>query len=173
MSMLIQFLVLAAFLIITVGGGAVVGIINAKDFGDESPWYVALIKPSWNPPSWLFGPMWTVLYILMSFAAWLVWRKGGFRKQWRPLTFYFVQLPFNFAWVFIFGMAHALLLAFIELVVLWFLMLTTAVLFGRQFLISGLLLMPYLCWVAFAGALNVTLWSLNRNNTSNASCTAC
>lgn len=156
-----QALVLVAILIITVGGGAVCGIINANDFGDSSAWYVALKKPSWNPPSALFGPMWTFLYVCMSFAAWLVWRRGGFQKQAVPLAFYFIQLAFNFAWVFIFGMAHALLVAFIWILFMWVLILITLILFYRSHKLAGYLLIPYQLWVTLSFALMGTVWWKN------------
>lgn len=146
---------------ITVGGGAAVGLIVGGFTGD--PWYDSLQKPSWNPPNSVFGPVWTMLYILMGLAAFLIWRRGGFFKQALPLSFYTVQLVANFSWTFIFAEAHELLLAFIEICCLWVLIVATAVLFGRVRKISAILLAPYIGWVTFAGVLNFEFWRLNKD----------
>lgn len=121
-------------------------------------WYAALIKPSWNPPAWLFGPAWTLLYTLMATAAWLVWRRVGFS---RPLAFYFVQLALNAAWTPIFFGAHQLGWALVEIVVLWVAILLTLLSFHRVSPAAGWLFVPYLAWVSFATFLNFTLWRLN------------
>lgn len=121
-------------------------------------WYAALNKPSWNPPPWIFGPAWTLLYTLMAVAAWLVWKKAGFS---RPLVFYFVQLSLNAAWTPVFFGAHAMGLALIVIVVLWVAILMTLLNFWRISHAVGWLIVPYLAWVTFATALNFTLWKLN------------
>ncbi|MEQ1751937.1 MAG: TspO/MBR family protein [Prosthecobacter sp.] len=121
-------------------------------------WYAALQKPSWNPPSWLFGPAWTLLYTLMAVAAWLVWKRVGFS---RPLGFFFVQLALNAAWTPIFFGAHQLGWALIEIVVMWIAILLTLLSFRRVSTTAGWLLVPYLAWVSFASFLNFTLWRLN------------
>jgi tryptophan-rich sensory protein len=121
-------------------------------------WYAALIKPEWNPPAWLFGPAWTLLYTLMAVAAWLVWKRVGFS---RPLAFYFVQLALNAAWTPIFFGAHQLGWALAEIVVLWLAILLTLLSFRRVSPAAGWLFMPYLAWVSFATFLNFTLWRLN------------
>jgi tryptophan-rich sensory protein len=121
-------------------------------------WYAALIKPEWNPPAWLFGPAWTLLYTLMAVAAWLVWKRVGFS---RPLAFYFVQLALNAAWTPIFFGAHQLGWALAEIVVLWTAILTTLLSFRRVSPAAGWLFVPYLAWVSFATFLNFTLWRLN------------
>ncbi len=121
-------------------------------------WYAALQKPSWNPPAWLFGPAWTLLYTLMAVAAWLVWKRVGFS---RPIALYFAQLALNAAWTPIFFGAHQLGWALIEIVVMWIAILLTLLSFRRAGTTAGWLLVPYLAWVSFASFLNFTLWRLN------------
>jgi len=121
-------------------------------------WYVALNKPAWNPPAWIFGPAWTLLYMLMAVAAWLVWKRAGWR---RPLMLYFIQLALNAAWTPIFFGAHALGWALAEIVVLWAAILLTLLSFHRVHRPAGWLLVPYLAWVTFAAILSFTLWRLN------------
>lgn len=121
-------------------------------------WYEDLHKPSWNPPAWLFGPAWTLLYTLMAVAAWLVWKRVGFS---RPLVLYFVQLALNAAWTPIFFGAHQLGWALIEIVVMWVTILLTLLSFRRVNPTAGWLFVPYLVWVSFATCLNFTLWRLN------------
>ena len=124
-------------------------------------WYVDLSKPSWNPPNWLFGPVWTVLYLLMAISAWLVWKKAGFQGATVPLIIFLVQLVLNAAWSWLFFGLHEIGIAFIEIVVLWLAILICTILFWRIIAISGILLVPYLMWVAFAAVLNYKLWHLN------------
>lgn len=124
-------------------------------------WYRNLEKPAFNPPSWVFGPVWTVLYILMGTAAWLVWRKYPVRPVWFPLTLFFIQLVLNAAWTPLFFTFHELALAFAELVVLWLAILATTAAFFRVSPLAGWLMVPYLVWTAFAAVLNYTLWQLN------------
>lgn len=140
--------------------GAIGGIATASSV---STWYPTLAKPAWNPPDWLFGPVWTLLYILMGVAAWLVWRQGvdahGVRGA---LILFGVQLLFNLAWsVVFFGLRRAGW-ALIEIVALWILILATLVAFYRLRPAAGWLLLPYQLWVTFATALNASIWLLNR-----------
>lgn len=125
-------------------------------------WYAALKKPFWNPPNWIFGPVWTALYTIMAVAAWLVWRRGGFAAQRKALVLFLLQLLFNAVWSpLFFGMKQPAV-AFVDIVLLWLALLATVVAFWRARPLSGALLVPYLAWVTFAGALNFTLWQLNR-----------
>jgi translocator protein len=124
-------------------------------------WYARLTKPSWNPPNWLFGPVWTVLYILMASAAWLVWRKYGIAGALLPLAFFVLQLALNSAWSWLFFGRHRIAVALVDLAVLWVAILITLVLFWNRETLAGALLLPYLAWVTFAGVLNWTLWKLN------------
>jgi translocator protein len=124
-------------------------------------WYASLRKPSWNPPSWLFGPVWTVLYLAMATGAWLVWRRGGWAAQRGALTLYSVQLVLNAAWTPIFFGLKMPALAFAEICLLLAAVVATALAFGKATRVAGLLLVPYAAWVAFATFLNFTLWRLN------------
>ena len=124
-------------------------------------WYAGLKKPSWNPPNWIFGPVWTTLYAMMAVAAWLAWKRGGWAGQRSALAMFLVQLLLNALWSpFLFGMKSPGL-AFVDLMLLWLAVLVTLVTFWRTTPLAGLLLVPYLAWITFAGALNFTLWQLN------------
>lgn len=124
-------------------------------------WYAELRKPSWNPPGWVFGPVWTVLYVLMGAAAWLVWRKAGISGAPVALGIFVAQLVLNGLWSYLFFGLHRPGAALIDIVALWLLILATLVLFWRVRPLSGSLLIPYLLWVGFASALNYQLWRLN------------
>ena len=124
-------------------------------------WYEALRKPSWNPPAWIFGPVWTALYLMMATAAWLVWRRGGWAVQRRPLTLYLVQLALNAAWTPLFFGLKMPGLAFAEILVLLAAIAATAFVFRRASIAAALLFAPYIAWVSFATILNFTLWRLN------------
>ena len=124
-------------------------------------WYAALHKPPWNPPGWLFGPVWTALYTLMAVAAWLVWRRGGWAAQRRPLALYLGQLALNALWTPLFFGLHQPGLAFAEILLLLAAIAATALAFRRVSPAAALLLVPYLAWVSFAAFLNFTLWRLN------------
>lgn len=121
-------------------------------------WYAALNKPFWNPPAWIFGPVWTFLYLLMAVAAWLVWKRAGWNSA---AWFYLIQLALNAAWTPIFFGAHALGWALVEIIVLWLAILVTMIGFLRVNRIAGWMLAPYLAWVSFAAFLNFTLWQMN------------
>jgi tryptophan-rich sensory protein len=125
-------------------------------------WYARLRKPSWNPPNWLFGPVWTVLYLLMAAAGWLVWRKYGIAAALLPFGFFVLQLALNAAWSWLFFGRHCIGTALLELVGLWVAILLTLALFWSREPLAGALLLPYLAWVTFAGVLNATIWKLNR-----------
>lgn len=121
-------------------------------------WYATLQKPSWNPPNWLFGPVWGTLYTLMAIAAWLVWLRTS---AVRPLAPYFVQLALNAAWTPVFFAAHRMDLALGVIVALWIMIAVTMLGFFRIRAVAGWLFVPYLLWVSFATALNFTLLRLN------------
>ena len=146
-------LALVGFILITFAAPAASAFIDMP-----GAWYLALQKPSWNPPSWLFGPVWTLLYTLMAVAAWMVWKRVGFGKA---LTLYFVQLVLNAAWTPIFFGAHQLGVALIVIVGLWVAILLTLLTFRRVNAAAGGLFVPYLAWVTFAMTLNYTLWRMN------------
>ncbi len=130
-------------------------------FVSTGGWYAELIKPSWNPPGWVFGPVWTTLYAMMAVAAWLVWLRGGWRAQRRPLTLYLVQWALNALWTPLFFGLHHLGLAFAEIIVLALAIYVTLVLFWKVRPVAGLLLAPYALWTTFAAVLNLTIWQLN------------
>lgn len=126
-------------------------------------WYAALNKPFFNPPSWVFGPVWTLLYLLMGIAAYLVWSKGYENNAVKyALTIFIIQLALNGLWSFLFFGQHWLLISFIEIVVLWLFILLTILKFYALSPIAGLLLIPYILWVSFASILNFSFWWLNR-----------
>ncbi len=124
-------------------------------------WYAALVKPSWNPPNWIFGPVWTLLYILMGIAAWLVWRRGETARVGAALGAFVFQIILNALWSYLFFGAHRMGLALVEIVILWLAILATALLFRVHSRAAAYLLVPYLLWVGFATALNTALWRLN------------
>jgi tryptophan-rich sensory protein len=124
-------------------------------------WYASLKKPSWNPPGWIFGPVWTALYAMMAVAAWLVWRRGGFAAQRRPLGWFLAQLALNAAWTPLFFGLHWPGVAFAEIVLLWLAIVATLAAFRPVNRAATFLLVPYLLWVTFAAALNFALWRLN------------
>ncbi|MBP6876015.1 MAG: tryptophan-rich sensory protein [Candidatus Eisenbacteria bacterium] len=127
-----------------------------------APWYQEIPKPSWTPPGWLFGPVWTALYLMMAFAAWLVWRTRASRAVIGPIAVYVLQLALNGLWSYLFFGLRRFGLALVDLVALWALIAITIVLFWRIRRLAGALLLPYLAWVTFAGFLNHAIWALNR-----------
>ena len=125
-------------------------------------WYAALAKPAWNPPNYIFGPVWSVLYMLMAVAAWLVWRKAGFGgAAGAGLGLFIVQLALNALWSYLFFGLHRLDIAFFDIVALWSVILCVVVLFWRVDQFAGVMLLPYLFWVGFASYLNFVIWRLN------------
>jgi tryptophan-rich sensory protein len=148
--------ILYAFLI----GTLVVGL-TASVFTEPSiaGWYAGLTKPSFNPPNWIFAPVWTALYVAMAVAAWRAWRIVGVKSV--ALILYLVQLTFNFAWSLIFFAQHLIEIALIDIAVLWIAILATMIAFFRADRIAGLLMLPYFAWVSFATLLNYEFWRLN------------
>jgi len=124
-------------------------------------WYATLNKPSFSPPNWLFGPVWTILFILMAIAAFLVFQTKDNSKRKTALTFYFIQLVFNSFWSILFFGLHSPKFAFFEIIILWILILITLIKFLKIKKIAGLLLVPYLLWVSFASILNLFIWLIN------------
>jgi tryptophan-rich sensory protein len=125
------------------------------------PWYEALAKPAFNPPGWVFGPVWTTLYILMGIAAWRVSLAPRSPLRRTALILFVAQLALNAAWSGIFFGLHEIGWALAELAVLWVFIVATVILFARIGKLPAALLLPYLAWVTFAGVLNVRLWQLN------------
>ncbi|KPK29038.1 MAG: sensory protein [Desulfobacterales bacterium SG8_35_2] len=123
--------------------------------------YSQLVHPDWAPPSWIFGPVWIVLYALMGISAWLVWRTGGSRSVKVALTLFLIQLALNASWSWLFFRWHQGKLAFLDIFLLWLLIAATLVAFWRIRPMAGALLVPYLLWVSFALVLNYSVWQLN------------
>ncbi len=135
-------------------GGLAAGT-SAEDYG-------RLQQPSWAPPSWVFGPAWTLLYVLMAVAAWLVWRGGPDAGKRRALGVYALQLVLNAAWTPLFFGLGWRGVALIEISALWLAVAATVVLFWRRNVVAGCLLLPYLAWSTFALSLNFAVWQLNN-----------
>lgn len=149
--------------IITIGGSELAGIIGAiATSSSVSTWYQSLQKGLLNPPSWVFGPVWTILYLLMGIAAYLVW-KQGINERTRPaLRLFVIQLLLNMAWSFIFFGLRLPGMALIEIVIMLIAIILTAIAFYRVSRVAGLLFVPYIAWVSFATYLNASIWYLNR-----------
>ena len=124
-------------------------------------WYAQIAKPSWTPPNAIFGPVWTILYIMMAIAAWLVWRLKGISGAKLALLFFVIQLILNALWSYFFFGRHDIVLAFIDIVILWLFILLTLIAFWKQNKFAGILLIPYLLWVSFASVLNFSFMYIN------------
>ncbi|MBV7316583.1 TspO/MBR family protein [Shewanella sp. NIFS-20-20] len=129
--------------------------IQAKTF------YGQLSQPEWAPAAWVFGPVWTSLFIMMAIAAWLVWRQQGGQHRVQALTLFVIQLAINALWSWLFFAWQLGMFAFIDIVILVALLALTIISFWREQRLAALLLVPYLLWVTFAAGLNYSLWQLN------------
>lgn len=148
---------LAAFLLLVAVVSAAGGWATSSSVGT---WYPGLVKPSFNPPAWLFGPVWTVLYAMIAVAGWRLWRRGGPASR-LALTAWGVQLLLNLVWSFLFFGGRMIGAALVEIVVLLAAIAATIVLAWRVERAAAWLLVPYLAWVSFATLLNAALWRLN------------
>lgn len=135
--------------------------VGAAASAQAGAFYAQLVKPAWAPPGWLFGPVWTVLYLLMGVAAWLVWRRGGGRASAAALGLYGLQLAANALWTWLFFVWHQGAWAFVEVLLLWGLIVACIAAFRRVSPLASMLLWPYLAWVSFASALTWATWRLN------------
>ena len=174
MRSVVSFLVLLAFVGICLGAGSLGSLVTVPAIGG---WYAALAKPTWTPPGWLFGPVWTALYVAMGVSAWLVWRTGRSARSpddvdaspsvarrssvAAPLVLFAIQLGLNVAWSWVFFGMKSPGLAALEIVALWLAILATTIAFFRRSAPAGWLMIPYLAWVSFAAALNWTIWRMN------------
>ena len=150
---------LAAFVALTMSAAGIASAFTARSVRS---WYPSLHKPPGNPPASYFGPMWTLLYLLMTIAAWNVWRLGdGWSEASAAITIYLIQLALNAAWSVIFFGLRSPGLALIEIVLLWAAILATTIFFWQISTFSGVLLVPYLAWVGYAAYLNAGIWHLN------------
>ncbi len=126
-------------------------------------WYEGLVKPALNPPNWLFGPVWTFLYVAMGVSAWLVWRQREHARIHGALRLFGLQLLFNGLWSYLFFGLQNPGLALINILFLWAVIACTLISFWKKSRPAGLLLTPYLLWVSFAVYLNFGIWRLNMN----------
>ena len=124
-------------------------------------WYQTIQKPSWNPPNWIFGPVWTTLYVLMGISLFLIWRSSASQKR-IAIILFAIQLILNFFWSVIFFKRHQPGFAFAEILALWLMILLSIFAFGRINKLAAWLLVPYISWVSFAAILNFTIWQLNK-----------
>ena len=152
-----QFFGLVGWLLLTFAAAA----IGARASIDAGAFYGTLTRPSWAPPAWLFGPVWSILYLLMAISAWLIWRARGFAGAPGALALFVAQLVLNALWSWLFFVWHRGGLAFAEVLILWCAIAATAFSFWRINTLAGLLLVPYLAWVTFASALTYAVWQLN------------
>ncbi len=152
-----QLIGLTGWLVLTALAAAIGGYasVNAAGF------YGQLQQPGWAPPAWLFGPAWTVLYVLMAIAAWRVWRSHGFDRSGHALKLYVAQLVANALWTWLFFAWHQGAWALAEVALLWLLIALTIRAFWRLDRLAAALLLPYLAWVSFASVLNAVVWQLN------------
>ncbi|HEY6633705.1 MAG TPA: TspO/MBR family protein [Rhizobiaceae bacterium] len=144
---------LIPFILLVVGGGLLIGFLTAP-----GPWYEALTKPSFNPPNWLFGPVWTVLYVLIAVAGWRIWRIGPSRPA---MKLWWVQLALNFMWSPVFFGLQQIGLALVVIVALLICILAFIAAAWNLDRLSVWLFVPYAAWVSFASLLNGSIWFLN------------
>jgi tryptophan-rich sensory protein len=152
----INYLRLVASIGICLLVGFIAGFFTSSSI---SSWYSQLNKPSFNPPNWLFGPVWTVLYILMGVSLYLVWNNDGSKIA---IIFFAVQLALNFIWSFLFFSLHNPLIAFIEILLLLSMIIVTTLKFYPISHTAAFLMIPYILWVSFASVLNFSIYWLNR-----------
>ena len=150
-------------MVIAIAVSELAGIIGSIFTVSAIPnWYSTLVKPALNPPSWVFGPVWTTLYALMGIAAWLVWKSGWERKEIKvALGVFGIQLFLNAIWSIIFFGLQSPGWALVDIVVLWFAIVWTMFVFYKISKPAAYLLVPYILWVSFASYLNYSIWMLN------------
>lgn len=158
MSPLRDYAALAGFILLNAAISALGGWATA---GSVGTWYPTLEKPSFNPPNWIFAPVWTALYLMIAIAGWRAWRRAEGPRLRLALTAYAVQLALNLSWSFVFFGAQRIGAALAVIAVLLAAILANAWLFWRIERAAGALLVPYAAWVSFATLLNAALWRLN------------
>lgn len=154
-----QIMKLAASLALPLGIGAIAGIFTAQAVPE---WYASLNRPAFSPPNWLFGPVWTILYILLGISMFLIWTSHGGKERPRAMSVYFLQLLLNFGWSFMFFYFKMIGVALVEIVCLWISIVGMLILFYRVKPLAAYVNIPYLLWVTFATALNAGYFLLNR-----------
>lgn len=150
---------LAASVLFTVGIGSLGGIFTISEIPG---WYAGLQKPSFNPPNWVFGPVWSTLYLLMGISLYLVWKQQRSVVRNVAITLFLIQFVLNFCWSILFFNQHLIGAALLEIVLMWLFILLTIVWFARLSKTAAWLLVPYLCWVSFATVLTAAIWTLNH-----------
>ncbi|MDT8308797.1 MAG: TspO/MBR family protein [Bacteroidales bacterium] len=145
-------------IILPVGLGAIAGMFTAQAVPE---WYASLNRPSFNPPDWIFGPVWTFLYIVMGFSFYLIWKQEVSKARNRAVFLFFVQLLLNFIWSLIFFYFNMIGLALIEIIVLWLSIIVMIIHFFRINHWAMYINIPYLLWVTFATVLNASYYMLN------------
>jgi len=148
---------LVIFIVVCLGIGGLGAMATTPEIDG---WYRTIEKPSWNPPDWIFGPVWTTLYIMMAIAGWRVWTMAD-TKRTLPISLFGIQLLLNLAWSFIFFAMRQPGWAFAEIVVLWLAITATMLTFFQRSKLAGVLFIPYWAWVSFASVLNFTIWRMN------------
>jgi benzodiazapine receptor len=150
---------LIGFVALCLGASAIRFALTMPGVGS---WYSALHKPTWTPPSWLFGPVWIALYLMMAIAAWMVWLQDRAPARMSAIELFLEQLVLNVAWPGCFFTFKSPRLAMLEIVLLWIAILATIIAFFRISKAAALLMTPYLAWVTFAAMLNFAIWKMNR-----------
>ena len=152
-----DWIALVASFVICFAAAGIGGMFTTRNI---KGWYRGLRKPSWNPPDWAFGPVWSILYALMAVSVWLVWDKDG-SSAFIPISIFAIQLVLNVAWSWLFFYKKNIKGGFIEVLVFWAAILATIVAFIGSSLMASLLLLPYIVWVSIASYLNYTILKLN------------
>ena len=156
-----QILKFLVALVVCFGASGLGALFMAGD--SVNTWYAQLQKPGFTPPDWVFGPAWTILYLLMAISVFLIWNKGlDYPKVKQSLGLFLIQLALNAIWTPLFFGFHLILPALIDIIILWFAILATILAFKRISLHASILLIPYLIWVGYATILNGSMWYLNR-----------
>ncbi|MEO0065535.1 MAG: hypothetical protein RI983_861 [Bacteroidota bacterium] len=145
-------------LVATIGIGSLGGIFTIAEI---PTWYAGLNKPSFNPPNWLFGPVWTSLYTMMGIAFYLIWKQPATDSRKKAIQLFIIQFVFNFFWSIIFFSLHAIAAALIEIIVMWVFILLTILQFSKLSKTAAWLMVPYIAWVSFATLLTASIWKLN------------
>jgi benzodiazapine receptor len=153
-----QWLVLSLFLVICFAAAALGSWFTSLSVDN---WYRDIDKPPWTPPNALFAPVWTALYLAMAVAAWLVWRRRGFRGAAVPFLAFFAQLLLNVCWSGVFFGLRTPWGGFLVILLLWWAILATLLAFWGIHRLAGLLFVPYLAWVTYAAGLNYAIWKMN------------
>lgn len=151
---------LLASLLLPIGIGSMAGIFTAKAIPE---WYATLNQPSFNPPNWVFGPVWTALYIVLGISLFLIWKLPASKQRNQAILIFMVQLLFNFCWSFFFFYFKMIGLALIDISVLWIMIIFMLVRFYVIKPVVAYINIPYLLWVTFATALNMAYFFLNRS----------